>query len=110
MRCRSGKARWRTSRPSQSKRRVVMLEFDTSALRGESPIGLGVVLVAMDVPSRDLVGEERFVGHPAVEALRGKNPQFGLGQVEPAAVLRRVMPLEALDQTTRFIRRERFVK
>jgi hypothetical protein len=35
-----------------------MLELNTSALRGESPIGLGVVLVAIDFPSSDLAGEE----------------------------------------------------
>jgi hypothetical protein len=98
------------SRPSQSKRRVEVLEFDTCALRCETPVGLGVFLVAVGLPSSDLALEEPFVGHPTIEALGRENTQFGFCQVEPAAMFRRVMPFEPLDQTTRLIGRESFVK
>jgi hypothetical protein len=54
--------------------------------------------------------EEAFVGHPAIEALGGEDTQFGLSQVEPAAMLRRVVPFEPLDQTTRFIGWKSFIK
>src|ERR1700751_3600445 len=87
-----------------------MLEFDPSILCGESPIGPGVLLVAIGLPGRDLGAEEGFVGPRPIETLRGKNTQFGLCQVEPAAVLWGVMPLEPFDQTAGFIGRECFVK
>jgi hypothetical protein len=87
------------SRLSQSKRGAEVLEFDTCALRCETPIGFGVFLVAIGFPISNLSLEESFVSHPAVEALGGENTQFGLCQVEPAAMFRRVMPFK-LDQTT----------
>ena len=87
-----------------------MLEFDAGVLRRESPVGLGVLFVALCLPSGNLLGKEFFVGDPAVKALGGKDTEFGLCQVEPAAVLRGIMPFETLDQTTRFLGRESFVK
>ena len=87
-----------------------MREFDASVLRRESPVGRSVLFVAISLPSGDFLGEELFVGDPAVEALGGKNTEFGLCQVEAAAVLGCVMPFETLDQTTRFLGRESFVK
>jgi hypothetical protein len=87
-----------------------VLEFNASVLRRESPVGLGVLFVSLSLPSGNLLGKELFVGDSAVEALGGKNAEFGLCQVEPAAVLRGVMPFETLDQTTRFFGWESFVK
>src|SRR5262249_55707985 len=57
------------SRPSQSKRGVERLKLDASVLRGELPIGLGVFLVAIGLPSGDLTLEESLIRHPAIEAL-----------------------------------------
>jgi len=65
----SFKANTRTSRPSQSKRGVERLKLDASVLRGELPIGLGVFLVAIGLPSGDLTLEESLIRHPAIEAL-----------------------------------------
>ena len=50
-----------------------MLEFDAGVLRRESPVGLGVLFVALCLPSGDLLGKEFFVGDPAVKALGGKD-------------------------------------
>src|SRR5215471_19371285 len=100
----------KASRSSQSKRRVEVLEFDTCALRCETPVGLGVFLVAVGLPSSDLALEEPFVGHPTIEALGRENTQFGFRQVEPAAMFGRVMPFEPRDQAARLIGRESCVK
>ena len=77
--------------------RIEVLEFDASVRRREPPVSLGVLFVALSLPGGNLLGKELFVGDPAVEALGGKNTEFGFCQVEPAAVLGGVMPFETLD-------------
>ena len=79
-----------------------MLEFNSSIFGGELPIGLGVVGIAVVLPGGDFVDDGLFVGDTAIEALRRKDAEFGLRQIEPAAVLWRVMPFEALDQPPGF--------
>jgi hypothetical protein len=44
------------------------------------------------------LGEGLLVGDAAIEALRGEHAEFGFRQIEPTAVLWRVVPFEALDQ------------
>ncbi len=87
-----------------------MLELDTCIWGCEVPIGLGVFGIAIVLPGFDFVDEGLFVGDAAVEALRGKDAEFGLCQIEPAAVFWRVVPFEALDQSAGFGSRERFIK
>jgi hypothetical protein len=48
--------------------------------------------------SSDFLDEALFVGNPAVEALGRKHAEFGLGQIQPTAVLWSVVPFEALHQ------------
>ena len=62
------------------------------------PVGFGVVLVAVVLPCGNFVGEYLLVGDAAIQTLRRENAEFGFGHVEPAAVLRRVVPFEALDE------------
>jgi hypothetical protein len=62
------------------------------------PVGFGVVLVAVVLPCGDFVDEDLLVGDAAIQTLRRENAEFGLGHVEPAAVLGRVVPFEALDE------------
>jgi hypothetical protein len=73
-----------------------MLEFDASVWGCEVPIGLGVIGVAVVLPGGDFLDEGLFVGNAAVEALGRQDPEFRLGQIEPTAVLWRVMPFESL--------------
>src|SRR5260370_23566301 len=87
-----------------------MLEFDRGVWGCEVPIGLGVVGIAIVLPGFDFVDEGLFVGDAAVEALRRKDAEFGLRQIEPAAVFWRVVPFEALDQSAGFGGRESFIK
>ena len=46
-----------------------MLEFDTCVWGREVPVGLGVVGIAVVLPSGDFVDEGLFVGNATVEAL-----------------------------------------
>ena len=57
------------------------------------PVGLGVVLVAVVLPCVDFVGEDLLVGDAAIQTLRREHAEFGFREIEPAAVLGRVVPL-----------------
>ena len=56
-----------------------------------------MVLVSVVLPCVDFAGEDFLVGDAAVQTLGRENAELGFGHVEPAAVLGRVMPFEALD-------------
>jgi len=61
-----------------------VVEFDTGVWGCEVPIGLGVFGIAIVLPGLDFVDEDLYVGDAAVEALRRKDPEFGLREIEPA--------------------------
>ena len=61
------------------------------------PVGFGVVLVAVVLPSGDFVGEHFLIGDTAIQTLRRENAEFGFGHIEPTAVLGRVVPLCAAE-------------
>ena len=61
------------------------------------PLGDGVSFVSVADPGGDLISDCLFVGDAPVETLRGEDTEFGFGQIQPGAVLRRVMPFEAFD-------------
>ena len=87
-----------------------MLEFDASVRGCEAPIRLGVIFVAILFPGGDLVGKDLLVGYAAVETLGRQDGELELGQIEPAAVFRRVMPFEPLDEPPGFGGREGLVE
>ncbi len=62
------------------------------------------------LPGGDLVSEDLLIGDAAVEALGRQDAEFQLRQIEPAAVLWRVMPFEPLDQPPGFGGREGLVE
>ena len=66
--------------------------------------------IAVLLPGGDFLDEGLFVGDAAIETLGGEDTEFGLGEVEPTAVLRRVVPFEALDQPSGFGGREGLVE
>jgi hypothetical protein len=69
-----------------------------------------VVGISFELPGGDFVDEGLLVGNAAIEALGGQDAEFGFRQVEPVAVLGRVVPFEALDQPSRFGRRKGLVE
>ena len=68
------------------------------------------MFVAMLFPGSDFRGQVRLVGDAAIEALGREDGEFGLGHVEPASVLGRVMPFEPFDEATCFGGGESFVE
>ena len=87
-----------------------MLEFDTGVLGCELPVCVGVIGIAVVFPRGDFVDEGLFVGDAAVETLSGEDAELGFRQIEPTAVLGRVVPFEALDQPPGFGGRKGLVK
>ena len=68
-------------------------------------IGISVVF-----PSGDFLDEGLFVWDAAIETLSGEDTEFGFREIESTAVLRRVVPFEALDQPSGFGGRKGFVE
>src|SRR5215813_5472356 len=105
-----GGATIRTSGPTLLKRRVEAFQLDTGVGRREVPVGLCIAGIATCLPGVDLTGEHLGIRDAPVEALAGEDGQLGFGEVQPAAVLGRVMPLEPLDQAARLGRLENLVE
>jgi hypothetical protein len=74
-----------------------MLKFNASVFSYEVLVGFGVMGISVVLPGGDFIDEGLFIGNAAVETLGGQDAKFGFGQIEPAAVLGRVVPFEALD-------------
>ena len=74
------------------------------------PIGFGMMGITVFLPALDFGDKHRLIGNTAVEALAGQHGEFGFGHIEPAAMLGRIMPLEALDQPPGFGGREGFIE
>jgi hypothetical protein len=74
------------------------------------PISLGVVGITLLLPGGDFLGEDLFVGNPAVEALGREDAKFRLCQIKPTAMLWSVVPFKALDQPSGFGGRKGFVE
>ena len=74
-----------------------MFEFDACVGRGELPIGFGVIGISFVLPICYFVDESLFVWDAAIEALRRKDTEFGLGHIEPASVLWSIVPLCAAE-------------
>ena len=87
-----------------------MFEFDAGVGGCEAPVWLGVIFISVILPGGDLVSEDLLIGDAAVEALGRQDAEFQLRQIEPAAVLWRVMPFEPLDQPPGFGGREGLVE
>ena len=66
---------------------IVPFEFDAGVVGCELPIGLGVVLVSMALPSGDFFFQSRLVGNASAQALSRQNGEFGFGHVEPTSML-----------------------
>lgn len=75
-----------------------MLELDACVGGCEVPVGLSVPDISVAFPGGDFVDEALSIGDAAIKALGRQDAEFGLRQIEPAAVLWGVVPLEAFDQ------------
>src|SRR5450759_3920991 len=96
--------------PESFKPRVQPFQLNAGVRCCELPVCLGVMLVAIVLPSGDFSGESLFVWNAAIQTLGRENAQFGLRHAEPTAVLRRVMPFEAFGEAARLVGRKGFIK
>ena len=87
-----------------------MPEFDPRVSGCEVPVGLGVFVIAVELPSGDFDVEGLLVGDAAVEALGGENTEFKFRHVQPTPVLWCVVPLEPFDEPAGFGGRKGFVQ
>src|SRR5262245_5898060 len=76
----------------------------------KAPVSFDIVSVAVAEPSADLALEAAPVRDTPIETLIGQDSKLGLGHVEPAAVLGRVVPFEALDEAPCLQRRKCLVE
>ena len=81
---------------------IERLELDPGVFGCELPIGLGVVLVSMALPSGDFFFQSWLVGNASAQALSRQNGEFGFGHVEPTSMFGRVMPFKPVGEAARF--------
>ena len=83
------------------------MSLNSSGLGCELPVCLCVIGISVVFPSGDFLDEGLFVWDAAIETLSGEDTEFGFREIEPTAVLRRVVPFEALDQPSPSLRAAR---
>src|SRR5262245_33002429 len=88
----------RASGLNQLKCWVEALKLDAGVGGCKAPVSFDIVSVAVEEPGANLALEAAPVRDTPIETLIGQDSKFGLGHIEPAAVLGRVVPFEALDE------------
>ena len=81
-------------------------QFDSSVCHRESPIYLDLSGLASVAPGSNLSTQCCLIGNRAIEALTGKDSQLNLRHIKPAAMLWRIVNIETVKQTMRFVRFE----
>jgi hypothetical protein len=70
------------------------MQLDTRVCGGKAPANAGLGVIAVGLPGCDLAFEDFAVGDAAVQALPAQGAQLDLGDVEPRAMLGRVVDLQ----------------
>src|SRR5215207_292477 len=86
------------------------MQFVPRILGCKAPLDLGARGVALVFQLLDLSPERLLVADPPVEALAAEDAQLDLGDVEPTAMLRRVMELQLPQYAPRLRGRERLIQ
>ena len=108
--CHNGQGQIGASGLNQLKCRVEALKLDAGIGGCKAPVSFDIVGVAVKEPGRNLALETAPVRDTPIETLIGQDSKLGLGHVEPAAVLGRVVPFEPLDDAASLGRLEGFIK
>src|SRR5262245_54963199 len=95
---------------NQLKCGVEAFQLDAGIGGCKAPVSFDIVSVAVDEPGANLALEAAPVRDTPIETLIGQDSKLGLGHVEPAAVLGRVVPFEALDEAPCLQRRKCLVE
>jgi hypothetical protein len=80
--------------------RVEAFQLDAGIGGCKAPVSFDIVSVAVEEPGANLALEAAPIRDTPIETLIGQDSKLGLGHVEPAAMLGRVMPFEALDEAS----------
>src|SRR5690606_24447329 len=89
---------------------IKSLQLDARILCCETPVNLGLLCVAFMLPGSDLAAQGINVGNSALQALPLEDRQFDFSDVQPAAMFRCVVPLDALSKASGLSRREALVQ
>ena len=76
------------------------MQFDTGVCCGKAPANAGLGVISASLPGFDLAFEDFGVGDALVEALPAQGAQLDLGDVEPRAMLGRVVDLQPVGQAS----------
>lgn len=57
-----------------------------------------MIFVSLSFPRGDLINQRPLIGNTPIQTLPCQHAQFGPGHIEPASVLRRVMPLKPFHE------------
>lgn len=71
-------------------------------MSSEVPMDTGSMVVAVTLPSSQFLPEQTYVINPAGEALSGHNIKFYFSDVQPTAMLRRVMDFQLFGDSASF--------
>jgi hypothetical protein len=76
------------------------VQLDTRICCGKAPANAGLGVISAGLPGFDLAFEDVGVGDPAVEALSAQGAQLDFGDVQPRAMLGRVVDLQLVGQAS----------
>ena len=93
-----------TSGLNQLKCRVEALKLDAGIGGCKAPVSFDIASVALEEPGGNLSPEAARIRDTPIETLIGQDSKLRLGHIEPAAVLGREVPFEALDEASRLQR------
>src|SRR5215216_143257 len=85
-------------------------ELDAGIGGGELPADAPALGVAGGEPGSDLLGERLVIGDTRGQALAGQDAELDLGDVQPTAVLGRVMELQLGGEASGFGGREGLIE
>src|SRR5262245_27592351 len=79
---------------NQLKCRVETFQLDAGIGGCKAPVSFDVMNIAVAEPGSDLSLEVATVRDAPIETLTGQDSELGLGHIQPASVLGRVVPFE----------------
>ena len=89
---------------------VQATQFDAGVVGCELPVDVIRSAVPLALPSSNLLRQTAPVIDSAGEALPPQHAEFAFGDVQPTAMLGRVVDLQTLREPPGFLRRKRFVE
>lgn len=90
--------------------RIETFQFDARIRCAELPVDGTDALIAMLLPTLDLLAKLLNCGNVVGQTLPRQHTQFDLGNIEPARMLRGIVDLQTVDQGFGLLRRKHFIK